>query len=171
VPVFVPRSADGTPAAPSQDPTADLRRLRQRPAPSGSLDIIVKARRELAPGFDAAALLSQQEASRRIAVRAEALREHLTAQSQRLHADLDRWHTAELAEAERCFATSTGDTVQLGLFADTGHGAFHTVDEARAAVDDEFNRRRKALSRGYQVADVTDGEPVGCIVYVEVPAC
>ncbi|MFC8419458.1 helicase-related protein [Streptomyces sp. NPDC057236] len=171
VPVFVPRNADGTPAAPSQDPTTDLRRLRQRPAPSGSLDIIDKARQELAPEFDTAVLCGQQEASRRIAVRAEALREHLTAQSQRLHADLDRWHTAELAEAERRFATSAGDSIQLGLFADTGHGAFHTVDEARAAVDDEFNRRRKALSRGYQVADVTAGEPVGCIVCVEVPAC
>lgn len=171
VPVFVPRTDAGTPAAPSQDASADLRRLRQRPVPVGSLNPVEKASQELSAGFETAVLAGQQEASRRIAERAEALREQLNAESQRLHADLDRWHAAELAEAERRFAAGAGDTAQLGLFADTGHGAFHTVDEARAAVDAEFDRRRMALSRGFQVAEVTPGEPVGCIVCVQVPAC
>ena len=61
--------------------------------------------------------------------------------------------------------------MQLGLFADTGQGAFRTVAEARAMVDEEFRRRRDALATGYGVADVTEPEPVGCLLCVEERAC
>jgi hypothetical protein len=166
IPVFVPRSDDGTPAAASTDQDDDLKRLRQRPAP-GVTDAIYKAERRLAQGFDAAADVAQAEASRRIAERAEQLRLQLSAEVERHEKDLDRWHEAELAEAERRFAAGWGDLVQLGLFADFGNSGFHTPEEAKAAVDAEFERRRQALSRGFQVTDVGVPEPVGCIVCVE----
>ena len=64
-----------------------------------------------------------------------------------------------------------GGAVQLGLFADTGQGAFHTLAEARAMVDEEFRRRRDALATGYGVADVAEPEPVGCLLCVEAGSC
>jgi hypothetical protein len=60
---------------------------------------------------------------RRLAERTETLRAQLAADASRPASDLDRWHEAERTEAERRFAAASGDWVQLGLFADTGHGA------------------------------------------------
>ena len=64
-----------------------------------------------------------------------------------------------------------GGSVQLGLFTDTGHGTFRTLEEARALVDEEFRRRRDALATGYGVADPGAPEPVGCLLCVEAAAC
>jgi len=125
----------------------------------------------LAAGFDAAAGASLDEAARRLAERAETLRAQLAADARRLAADLDRWHVAELAEAERRFAAASGDWVQLGLFADAGHGAFRTLDEAQKIVDEEFHRRRDELSRGFGVAEPGAPETVGCLLCVQVTSC
>ena len=100
IPVFVPREADGLPGEPSQDPDADTRRLRARPARGGP-DAAGQARRRLAGGFDAAAAAALKEAARRLHQRAAEVRAQLAADAARLAADLDRWHAAELAEAER----------------------------------------------------------------------
>ena len=170
IPVFVPCHSDGAPGEPSRDPVADTRRLRARPARGGP-EAVQQARR-LAAGFDAAAAAALKEAARRLQQRAGELRAQLADDAARLAADLDRWHTAELAEAERRLTAGTGAAiVQLGLFADTGQGAFRTVAEARAMVDEEFRRRRDALATGYGVADVTEPEPVGCLLCVEERAC
>lgn len=166
IPVFVPLEDDVRPAEPSADEAADLKRLRQRAAPTRD-GVIEAARRKFASGFDTAADLARAEASRRLRQRADRLQSQLTVEADRLRGDLDRWHEAELAEANRRFATGWGDLVQLGLFADYGHDGFHTPEEARAAVDAEFGRRRQGLSRGFQVAELDPAEPVGCVVCVE----
>ena len=90
----------------------------------------------------------------------------LAGDAARLAADLDRWHAAELAAAERGLAGSPGGGFQLGLFTDTGHGTFRTLEEARAMVDEEFRRRREALATGYGVTDPAAPEPVGCLLLV-----
>ena len=59
-----------------------------------------------------------------------------------------------------------GGGFQLGLFTDTGHGTFRTLEEARAIVDEEFRRRREALATGYGVTDPAAPEPVGCLLLV-----
>ncbi|GAA2455834.1 hypothetical protein GCM10010191_88870 [Actinomadura vinacea] len=165
VPVFVPHE-EGRPGKASQDEGLDLKRLRQRGVAdaNGAVD---KAWHKLSGSFETAADLAQAEASRRLAHRAEGLRAQLSAEADRLNRDLNRWHKAELAEAERRFSTSVGDVVQLGLFADMGNEGFHSLEEAKTLVDEEFDRRRQALSRGFQVADVDPAEPVGCVVCVE----
>lgn len=170
IPVFVPRESDGQPAAPSQDQEADTRRLRTRPARGGP-EIIAQARRRLAAGFDAAAATALKEAARRLHERAADLRAQLAEDAAGLAVDLDRWHAAELAAAERGLAAGPGGTVQLGLFTDTGQGTFRTMEEARARVDDEFRLRRDALATGYGVAEPADPEPVGCLLCVEEAAC
>ncbi|MFI7131330.1 helicase-related protein [Nonomuraea sp. NPDC050153] len=161
IPVFVPR--DG---ASSHDETADLQLLRQR-AVANAVDAVGKARARLAAGFDSAAEHAQQEATRRLTARAEKLQAQLNTEAARVRRDLDRWHEAELAETEHKFAAHFGDSVQIGLFTDMGHGAFHSLDEAKAVIDEEFAKRRNSLSRGFQVAPVGSAEPVGCIVRVE----
>jgi hypothetical protein len=170
IPVFIPRLDDGTPGPASQDEQADTRWLRVRPA-RVSGDPGKTARDALSTGFDAARQAAMAEAARRLAQRAQQIRDQLAADAQRLTADLDRWRQVELAEAERRFATGPGDAVQLSLFADTGYGAFHTMDEARKIVEEEFTRRREALQRGFGVAEVTGCEPVGCLLCVEAAGC
>ena len=167
IPVFVSRLGDGTPGAASTDEESDRKRLRQRAVP-GVNGAVEKARDRLAPGFDAAADAARLEATRRIEQRVERLREQLAAEAERLDHDLDRWHRAELAETERRFAEGWGGLIQLGLFADFGEEGFRTLAEATAAVDKEFDSRRQALTRGFQVVDVAAAEPVGCIVCVGV---
>ncbi|MEV6985433.1 helicase-related protein [Sphaerisporangium sp. NPDC051017] len=161
IPVFVP---PGGPA--SQDEDADLRLLRQR-GTAGTESTVERARVRLADGFDDAAGLAEREAVRRLAAHADRVRDHLAAEVERVRRDLDRWHEVELAETERRFASSVGDLVQMGLFADMGHGAFHSPEEAKAVVDAEFTKRRDALTRGFGVAEVSAADPVGCVVCVE----
>jgi superfamily II DNA or RNA helicase len=170
IPVFVPCDDSGAPSAPSRDSLADIRRLRASPGRSGA-EAADRARHLLAAGFDAAAAAARDEAARRLAERAETLRAQLAADASRLAADLDRWHEAELAEASRRFAAAFGNWVQFGLFADTGHGAFRTLDEAQKIVDEEFERRRDELSRGFGVAEPGAPEPVGCLLCVQVTRC
>ncbi|SCF20296.1 SNF2 family N-terminal domain-containing protein [Micromonospora haikouensis] len=170
IPVFVPRLDDGTPGTPSRDETADAKLLRARPAYSSD-DSVSQARKKLADGFATARHAAMGEAARRLAERARQIRTQLAADANRLAADLERWRQAELAEARRRFATGFGDAVQLSIFADAGHGAFHTIDEAEKIVEEEFNRRRDALQRGFGIANVADPEPVGCMLCVEVGSC
>ncbi|MGW4891005.1 helicase-related protein [Kitasatospora sp. NPDC004240] len=169
IPVFVPLDDDGTPGLPGADEAADLKRLRRRAVPAK--EAVDQAQKRLSSGFQVAADLGQQEASQRLARRVETVHAQLAADAERLHKDLARWHSAELVAAEQRFASAVGDTFQLGLFADSGHGAFHSLEEAKLAVDTEFDRRRTALDRGFQVAEVATSEPVGCIVCVEIQEC
>jgi hypothetical protein len=171
IPVFVPCNGNGLPGDPSQDPVADTRRLRLRPARGGP-EVVEQARRRLTVGFDAAAAAALKEAARRLQQRAGELRDQLANDAARLAADLDRWHAAELREAERRLtAVPSGGAVQLGLFADAGEGTFRTLAEARAMVDEEFRRRRDALTTGFGIADVSEPEPVGCLLCVEAGSC
>lgn len=165
VPVFVPLDGDA-PSAASHDEQQDLRRLRQRGLANGD-GAVDKAWHKLSGGFDTAAEHARVEASRRLGQRAEQLRAQLSAEAERLAGDLDRWHKAELAEAERRFNTYIGDAVQLGLFTDMGQDGFHSLEEAKARVDEEFDRRRHILSQGFQITEGQPAEPVGCIVCVE----
>ncbi|KAA9374899.1 helicase [Microbispora cellulosiformans] len=166
IPVFVPLAVGNAPGTPSQDEKLDLQRFRQRGV-SGGGEAREEARRKFSASFETATALAQQEANRRLTQRVEHVRRQLSVEADRLKADMDRWHQAELAEAERRFASSYGDMVQFGLFADLGHGGFHSLEEAKAMVDAEFDRRRQALSRGFAIAEVDPAEPVGCIVCVE----
>ncbi len=168
IPVFIPREADGLPGEPSQDPDTDTRLMRARPARS-SPDTARQARSQLADGFDAAASAALKEAARRLHQRAADVRAQLAGDAARLAADLDRWHAAELAAAERGLAASPGGGFQLGLFTDTGHGTFRTLEEARTIVDEEFGRRQEALATGYGVTDPAPPEPVGCLLLVAAP--
>lgn len=165
IPVCVPRNPDGSAADASQDADADTRRLRARPARGGP-GITGQARERLAAGFEEAAALAQKEATRRLRERAAEVQAQLSADAERLAADLGRWHAAELAEAGQHLGTS-GGTWQPGLFADTGHGAFRTIEEARALIDEEFRRRRKELATGFGVAEPAAPELVGCLLLVE----
>ncbi|MFD0201458.1 MULTISPECIES: helicase-related protein [Saccharothrix] len=169
IPVFVPVGADGTPGPASLDATTDLKRLRTRPAAANGHDPVAVAHQLLRTGFTEAAATAAQEANRRLAERTEQLRAQLAQDAQRLADELDRWHAAELIEAERRLSDHIGDGFfQLGLFTDLGHSTFRTLDEAHTAINTEFDRRRQSLAEGYRVADVGAVEPVGCILLVEV---
>jgi hypothetical protein len=124
------------------------------------------ARERLAAGFEEAAGAAVKEAARRLHERAAEVQAQLTADAGRLAADLDRWHAAELAEAGQRLGAH-GSTWQPGLFADTGHGAFRTIEEARALIDEEFRRRRKELAAGSGVDEPAEPELVGCLLLVE----
>lgn len=171
VAVFVPRHFDGSPADPSSDEEADTRLLRSRPARS-TTDLTKMARQRLSAGFDQARTVAISEAHRRLASRARRLQDQLSAEADRLQHDLDRWHRAEIAEVERRFETGSGTAaVQLSLFADLGHGEFHTLEEAVKIVDEDFARRREGMQRGLAVADIPAPEMVGCLLCVEVDPC
>jgi hypothetical protein len=172
IPVFVPRTAEGTPGSANLDEPGDTQRLKSKGARVDPGAATRAAQERLAVGFDAAALLATAEAGRRLAERAEHARAQLAEQARRLGADLERWKNAELAEAERRFELSRdGDTVQLGLFADIGHGEFATINEARKIVEEEFQVRRSALQHGFDVATITQPELVGCVLCVEAASC
>jgi len=166
IPVYVPLNPDGSPGEASQDAGTDTLRFRARPARGGP-GVPESARERLAGGFEEAAAAALKEAARRLRERAAEVQSQLAADAERLAADLDRWHAAELAEAGRHLGVP-GGTWQPGLFADTGRGAFRTIEEARALVDEEFRRRRKELATGYGVTDPAAPEPVGCLLLVEV---
>jgi hypothetical protein len=165
IPVCVPRNPDGSAADAGQDADADTRRFRARPARGGPA-ITGQARERLAAGYEEAAALALKEATRRLRERAAEVQAQLSADAERLAADLGRWYAAELAEAGQHLGIS-GGTWQPGLFADTGHGAFRTIEEARALIDEEFRRRRKELATGFGVAEPAAPELVGCLLLVE----
>jgi hypothetical protein len=168
IPVFVPAHSDGAPGPASQDATADLKKLRSRPAPANGHDPIPVARQLLQPRFTEAGIVAATEANRRLVVRTEQLRAQLAGEVQHLAGELERWHAAELADAEHRLADHLGDGFfQLGLFTDLGHSTFRTLQEAQAAINREFDRRRQLLADGYRVADAGAAEPVGCVLLVE----
>ncbi|GAA1966276.1 hypothetical protein GCM10009838_25010 [Catenulispora subtropica] len=171
IPVFVPCGQGGKPGEACQDQASDVRRLRVRAAPVESSAAAEAAMNRLASGFDAAAEHATREARRRLEERTQQTQDQLQAEAERLMHDLERWKNAELAEAERRFETSAGHGVQLGLFADVGHGDFQTLDEARKIVEEEFQLRRDALHTGYSVAATPEPELVGCILLVEAASC
>ncbi len=168
IPVLVPACADGTPGSASSDAVADLKKLRMRPAPANGHDPVAVARQLLQPRFIEAAKIAAVEANRRLVERGERLRAQLHEEAKHMARELDRWHAAELNEAEQRLSNHVGDGFfQLGLFTDLGHSAFHTLEDAQAAINAEFDRRRQLLAEGHQVADVDPVEPVGCLLLVE----
>ncbi|MGI8810547.1 MAG: helicase-related protein [Acidimicrobiales bacterium] len=164
--VYVPRGPDGSPGRPSSDEDADLRRLRDPGRPG---DVADRARNELAAGFDEAVALATSEAVSRLDGRYMALREQVDSALMRVSGDLDRWRLAERAEAHRRFQLAgPGEAVQLALLAEVGHGRLETLDEALAAVDQEFTARLSALAGVYGVGPAHGPEPVGCLLVVGV---
>ena len=118
--------------------------------------------------FDAATAAASTEARRRLQHRGAALGEELSAQVERLHADLERWRDAERVEIHRRFEQSGAEgPAQLGLFADDpAVGRLTTLDEALAVIDTAFAERAGQLARAHRVGEVAGPDPVGCLLIV-----
>jgi len=155
----------GVDGAATGDEGTDERRFR---TPGTAGDAAAWARAHLEEGFDGAVRAATLEARRRLDARTAALAEELETQVARLRDDLERWRTAERAEAHRRFerAGAEGPT-QLGLFADDpGVGPLATLDETLAAIDRTFDDRSGQLARAHQVGQVAGPDQVGCLLVV-----